>query len=65
MKSCEYCHSDTDGFTLLLPRKGIGNAHLYYSAMEGYMIHVSGPNNTRFAIKVHYCPMCGRKLKED
>lgn len=65
MKKCEYCHTDVEGLTLFLPRKGVGKAHLYYSAIEGYMLHISGPERTRFAIKINYCPMCGRKLRGD
>lgn len=63
---CPYCHTDRDGFVRHLPREGIGNAHIWHHAPihGGWMLHFSGKHNTKADIKINFCPMCGRKLKD-
>lgn len=62
---CEYCHSDRDGYSRLLPRIGKGNAHIQKGIDIGWIIDVSGPNYTSLKISINYCPKCGRKLRND
>lgn len=64
---CPYCHTDRDGYTQLLPREGNGQVslHWHHPAFGGWMLHFTGRNHTRMKIKINFCPMCGRKLKED
>lgn len=60
-----YCHEDSDGYVLMLPREGIGNAYIHRSKFDGCTINFSGKYNTKAKIKINFCPMCGRKLRED
>lgn len=64
MSNCPYCHTDSDGYTSLLPRVGIGNAVIYTQAHGEPHIRVSGPNRCRFQIPIEFCPKCGRDLKK-
>lgn len=59
---CEYCGTDRDGFSEYLPRVGKGNAHIWKSSIEGWIIDIRGPYRTGLTIKIDYCPKCGRKL---
>ena len=62
---CDYCTPDRDGFVTILPREGVGHAHIWEAPTDGPMLSVSGPNRTWLNIHITFCPMCGRKLKED
>lgn len=66
LNPCQYCHTDRDGFVQELPRTGIGRAaiHWHHPAFGGWTLHFYGPNRTEAKIKINFCPMCGRKLKE-
>lgn len=64
-KGCEFCQTDNEGYSTILPRKGIGRAYI----MERFVPHrfvlmVSGPHGTHFEVAIHACPMCGRPLSE-
>lgn len=63
---CPYCHTDRDGYTVFLPREGTGNASIWRhpTVHGGWRLHFSGKNHTRMQIKINFCPMCGRELKE-
>jgi hypothetical protein len=61
---CGYCHEDFDGYVLMLPREGTGNAYIHCSTFDGYTLNFSGKYHTKAKIKIHFCPMCGRKLRE-
>ena len=65
-KLCPYCHADRDGYVQLLPREGIGNASIqwHHPAFGGWMLHFSGKYRTEAKIRINFCPMCGRELKE-
>lgn len=61
MAVCEYCHGDREGYSVYLPRKGIGRAFI----PEGKScLYIHGPSGTRFEVPIEFCPKCGRKLKE-
>lgn len=62
---CEYCHMDRDGYSMLLPRIGKGNAFIRKSPSDGWVLDISGPNWTALKIGIEYCPKCGRKLVTD
>ncbi len=66
-KNCPYCHTDRDGYVQQLPREGVDNAsiHWHHPAFGGWMMHFSGNNRTYAKIKINFCPMCGRELKEN
>ena len=57
---CEYCTTDRDGYVSYLPRMGAGNAFINKGAMR-----VRGAYRTEFVIPIKFCPMCGRRLKEE
>lgn len=63
---CEFCHTDRDGYVVNLPREGQGKAHVWHSPpiYGGWHIHVSLANRVQTRIKIKFCPMCGRELKE-
>lgn len=64
MIKCIYCTEGADGCVSLLPREGTGNASLHDSASKGPVLVVRGPYKTRVEIRVNFCPICGRDLKE-
>ena len=66
MGVCRYCHRDRDGYVQNLPREGTGKAfiHYHHPTNGGWDLHVSGKYSTEVKIKINFCPMCGRKLKE-
>ena len=65
-KVCTYCHTDRDGYTQGLPREGIGRAFIWHHPPihGGWILHFSGKYRTEAKIKINFCPMCGRELKE-
>lgn len=67
MMVCRYCHKDCDGYVQNLPREGDGKAFIYYHhpTNGGWTLHVSSKYRTEVRIKIDFCPMCGRKLKEN
>lgn len=62
---CQYCHTDVEGYSTYLPRIGTGNAVIRFSAVDGPLLDISGPNRTHLAIKITHCPMCGEQLKKE
>lgn len=62
---CHYCRTDRGGYTLNLPKVGIGNACIYKhpSIFGGWLIHVRGQFRAEMKIQIKFCPMCGRELK--
>lgn len=48
---CEYCHTDRDGFSTLLPRTGVGKAYIHDSS-DGYVLDISGPYQYKMKIKL-------------
>lgn len=63
---CPYCHTDRDGYTVHLPKVGIGQALIYKhpNIFGGWLLHVRGLYRSEMKIQIKFCPMCGRKLKE-
>ena len=63
---CPYCHTDRDGYAQGLPREGIGRAFIWHHhpLHGGWILHFSGKYRTEAKIKINFCPMCGRKLKD-
>lgn len=59
---CKYCQTDSDGFSLLLPRFGQGNAIIRKVPFDGWCIDVSGPQWKSMKIPISFCPFCGAKL---
>ena len=64
MSNCQYCHTDRDGYTTLLPRSGIGRAVIRSSPILGPHLAVSGPHGCKFNIPIEFCPECGRDLRK-
>ena len=59
--SCPYCHEDSDGYVTPLEK----NCHAFIRfGMNGWEISLSAKGWNGSA-KIMYCPMCGRKLKND
>ena len=60
--SCEYCHEDSDGYVTPLEK----NCHAYvrYSPIDGWVLSMKY-GAWRKDIPIRFCPMCGRKLKND
>lgn len=65
-KICPYCHTDRDGYVSELPREGVGRAVIqwHHPAFGGWTLHFYGSHHTKAKIKINFCPMCGRELKE-
>ena len=63
---CPYCHTGPDGYVQEIPREGIGRIYIWHHAPihGGWMLHFSGKNRGEAKIKINFCPMCGRALKE-
>lgn len=60
---CDYCQGDLDSgdFRNLCPEPDRVIAFSRFGK-----IHAYSPDDGFYSIKIHYCPMCGRKLgKED
>ena len=64
-KLCAYCHEDRDGYFQMLPREGNGNAFINWGVFDHWVLEFSGKYQVKAKIKINFCPMCGRKLKED
>ena len=64
---CLYCHEDHDGWWAHIPRDGEGNFHIqkHHPIHGGWLLHFSGKYKVSARMKINYCPMCGRELKED
>ena len=56
--SCKYCHQDHEGYSTSLDK----NAHAYI-AFPNFLVIQFGGQIRKCEIK--FCPMCGRKLKEE
>jgi hypothetical protein len=58
---CIYCHEDSDGYVKPIEK----NCHAFIRfGMNGWEISLSAKGWNGSA-KIMYCPMCGRKLKND
>ena len=58
---CDYCHEDSDGYVKPIEK----NCHAFIRfGMNGWEISLSAKGWNGSA-KIVYCPMCGRKLKND
>jgi hypothetical protein len=58
---CIYCHEDSDGYVKPIEK----NCHAFIRfGMDGWEISLSAKGWSGSA-KIMYCPMCGRKLKND
>jgi hypothetical protein len=58
---CIYCHEDSDGYVKPIEK----NCHAFIRfGMNGWEISLSAKGWSGSA-KIMYCPMCGRKLKND
>ena len=58
---CNYCEMGADEAVDYLPRVGVMKSRVY---VLGDRLCV-GIGKERQMYKIIYCPMCGRKLKED
>ncbi len=65
-ETCVYCHTDRDGYTQNLPREGVGKAFIWHHAPihGGWLLEVSQKHHSYMKIKINFCPICGRELKE-
>lgn len=56
---CEYCESQE-------PKEIFGDTYniLMVQKNELYFLSREGDEDYELSGKIHYCPMCGRKLKE-
>lgn len=65
-ETCVYCHTDRDGYTQNLPREGVGKAYIWHHALihGGWLLEVSQKYHSHMKIKINFCPICGRELKE-
>lgn len=58
---CEYCHEDSDGYVKPVEK----NCHAFIRfGMDGWELSLKA-NGWHGSAKIQYCPMCGRKLKND
>ena len=66
MIKCYYCTEDSEGWATFLPREGRGiTASIHYDyAVKGKVLVMRGPNKTRVAIRISFCPICGRDLRK-
>lgn len=63
--NCEYCNGDRDGYVAFLPKTGTGfNAFVWKDGRTLPHIAVSGRGG-RSNFLINYCPMCGKRLRED
>ena len=59
--NCEYCHEDSDGYVKPVEK----NCHAFIRfGMDGWELSLKA-NGWHGSAKIRYCPMCGRKLKND
>lgn len=63
---CTFCRTDADGYSRYLPKRfGSVGVYIHRSFVpEEYYLHggtLKHPINTI----INFCPMCGRKLKDD
>ena len=58
---CDYCHEDSDGY--VKPIEKNGHAFIRFG-MNGWELDL-GAKGWHGSAKIRYCPMCGRKLKND
>ena len=59
--ACEYCHEDSDGYVMPLEK----NCHAFIRyGMNGWELELKA-KGWHGETKIQYCPMCGRKLKND
>lgn len=58
---CIYCHEDSDGYVKPIEK----NCHAFICfGMDGWELSLKA-NGWHGSAKIKYCPMCGRKLKND
>ena len=58
---CIYCHEDSDGYVKPIEK----NCHAFIRfGMDGWELDLKA-NGWHGSAKIRYCPMCGRKLKND
>ena len=58
---CIYCHEDSDGYVKPIEK----NCHAFISfGMDGWELSLKA-NGWHGSAKIRYCPMCGRRLKND
>lgn len=59
--NCDYCHEDVDGYVKPIEKNG----HTFVRfGMNGWELELKA-KGWHGEIKIQYCPMCGRKLKND
>lgn len=56
---CKFCHEDSDGYVFPLEKNGHVVVRL---GMDGWTLGVKY-GTWRKNIRINYCPMCGRRLK--
>lgn len=59
--NCDYCYEDVDGY--VEPIEKNGHAFVRFG-MNGWELELKA-KGWHGEIKIQYCPMCGRKLKND
>ena len=58
---CDYCHEDSDGYVKPVEK----NCHAFVrSGMDGWELSLKA-NGWHGSAKIKYCPMCGRRLRND
>lgn len=59
-EECKYCAPNSINYALDYDLDGEGSS-LY--CRRGWLQYVDGYEEEVFAIKINYCPMCGRKVE--
>ena len=59
--NCDYCHEDVDGY--VKPIEKNGHAFVRFG-MNGWELELKA-KGWHGETKIQYCPICGRKLKND
>ena len=59
--NCDYCHEDADGY--IKPIEKNGHAFVRFG-INGWELQLKAKGWYGEA-KIQYCPMCGRRLKND
>ena len=63
---CAYCHEDMDGYVKRIPSTGIGKAYIHYHhpINGGWQLELL-ERRAPMAIKINFCPICGRNLCQE
>ena len=60
---CPFCHEDIDGYVTPLEKNG--HAYIRNDGFDGWHIEIKANGWRGLVPMIRFCPMCGRKLKND